>query len=133
MSVMSVVSKDFDREKRINYYQREYHNDGFQICKFRTKFTEKFIRAYKKSTTRDLTHVYNHYSIKKEIAFEECLDIRYKYDSYRNSGKIISYNINFFTYAFIGEYVSENSEGLALFVITSSYRYIIPLYGEGLV
>lgn len=133
MSVMNVLSRELAKEKRIKYHQTKYSEDGFQICKVGTKFTERFIKAYKDSTARSLIDVYKTYSLAKESAFQEYLNIRYKYDSYVNSGKIISHNINFFSYAFIGQYVSEDYDGRALFVITPSYRYIIPLYGEVLI
>lgn len=86
-----------------------------------TKKGDNFTRQYFNSYMEFLHNCYNNYSYEKAKAFNECVNIQHRFAG--SNGRIISYNCNFFTYAFICDSIQLDMQ--ILVVITYSNIYLI--------
>lgn len=87
-----------------------------------TRRGDNFTRAYFNSYCEFLSQCYKSYSYEKAKAFNECEEIKRRFGG--SNSRIIGYNCNFFTYAFICDSLFLNIQILC--VITYQEIYLIP-------
>lgn len=86
-----------------------------------TKKQLEYYRRYMQSNATRLYDVYGSYSCAKSMAFDRCIETMYEYRGF--DGRIISYNTNFFTYAF--KFYESHEQHLC--VITPTKRIVFKI------